>query len=123
MVVVSSQAHEPERRRSFEDIIARFPRLRWYVLPELRAAYQENPAGFEYVAEEVLLEARKPSALLVWRTRRGEHRLVLDDLRRHHHRVSLVTECAHGCGETVCIDDGKNPVLCLECRQQCGYDA
>jgi hypothetical protein len=73
----------PEREntdQSFEELIVLFPRLRRYVLPELRAAYEETPAGFGYVAREVLIQGRRPEALLVWRVRHGEHRHVLEDL-------------------------------------------
>ena len=109
--------------QSFDELVELFPRLRGYVLRELRAAYEENPAGFAYVAREALLEGRKPAALLVWRVRHGEYRLALDGLSSHHHHHlrAIVDECMHGCGRTVCIDDGEL-VLCLECRRQSGYE-
>jgi len=122
---------ENKNSQSFEELVVVFPSLRRYVLPELRAAYNENPAGFAYIAREVLREGRRPAALLVWRVRHGEHRHVLENLppglrpdlsSPHHHQRLIIEECAHGCGESVCIDDGETAILCLRCRSELGYE-
>jgi hypothetical protein len=131
VVVAERENNRKSNHQSFEELVVVFPRLRRYVLPELRAAYDENPAGFAYIAREVLREGRRPEALLVWRARHGEHRHVLENLppglrpdlsSPHHHQRAVIEECAHGCGKTVCIDDGKSPILCLDCRHECGYE-
>ena len=65
---------------TFEALIAPFRRLRKFMLPELRGYYDENPAGFAYICGEARRDGRDKEALLVFLTRKGEHRFALDEL-------------------------------------------
>jgi hypothetical protein len=87
MVVLSFSHSHPHHHqngaapfKSFAELIAPFRRLRKFTLPELRAWYDENPVGFEYICGEALRHGKNPEAFLVWLGRKGEHRYALDEL-------------------------------------------
>jgi hypothetical protein len=116
----AAAANGSGEKDEFDRLIALVGWVREPSRSRLWRAYLENPDGFAYIVSEALA-GDKPAGLLVWFAKQGEHRH--GPPRRHVQYVAIVDECAHGCGETVCIDDGESPILCLRCRRQCGYDA
>lgn len=121
----------------FEKLIAPLGPIREPMLSRCWRAYLDSSA--EAIAHLVgeALDGRNPPALFVWFIKRGEHRRykpppftdaeiesLAAQIKAHRHvrYIRVVTECAHGCGETVCIDDGKAPILCLRCRRESGYE-